>query len=305
MATSIEPLRILSFQVTFSNCRFIQQLKQNVRACHVTVQNHETRPKLAYISSLKLPNEKLAARLINRLFSDKLSSATVLQPLAATHSYSVLPQRAIYTTSVWLHGHSAADCERKCWNCGRETDALKELFFCECGVVQSPASDVTYFTLFNMDENFDIDLKSLGEMYKHLQKHLHPDKYSQKTEMEQRLAEQQSALLNKAYFTLLKPLSRALYILNLHGLAIDEDSRDMSGEFLMEVLELNERIGEGSTEDIKEIEKEINSKIDSCVALLGEAFSQKNYAKARDIAIRMKYYVNVESKVKTFYRDRM
>jgi molecular chaperone HscB len=112
-------------------------------------------------------------------------------------------------------------------------------------------------------------------------------------------------LLNKAYFTLLKPLPRVLYILELHGLAISEDTIEMDPEFLMEVMELNERIGDASDKEIQQIEKEVHAIIESKVEALAQVMKQKDYVKARDITIKLKYYDNVESKVKTFYRDRM
>jgi hypothetical protein len=144
--------------------------------------SHKTKPPLAEVS-WRTSNGRVARKLQWRLLRDGISSAGMTQNLAAIRSYSVLPLRAIYTTPSWQHDHSHADGDRKCWNCGRATDALKELFFCECGVVQSPATKVTYFTLFNIDETFDVELKELSDMYKFLQKNLHPDKYSQKSEV--------------------------------------------------------------------------------------------------------------------------
>lgn len=123
--------------------------------------------------------------------------------------------------------------------------------------------------------------------------------------MEQSLAEQQSSLLNKAYFTLLKPLPRALYLLELQGYVIEEDSTELNAEFLMEVLDLNERIGEGSLDDVHEIEAEIQSKIEENIKGLALAFAARDYAAAKESTVRLRYYVNVESKVKTFFRDRM
>lgn len=168
-----------------------------------------------------------------------------------------------------------------------------------------PAEGMTYFRLLHLDENFQIDLKKLNEMYIELQKRLHPDMFSTKSDTEQQLAEKQSALLNKAYFTLLKPLPRAIYILKLHGHEIGEGTTDMNPEFLMEILELNERIGESNTEDIEEIENEIASKIEENTKLLSDTFAAADFDKAQEIAVRLRYYVNVQSKVKAFYRDRM
>ena len=79
----------------------------------------------------------------------------------------------------------------------------------------------------------------------------------------------------------------------------------MNPEFLMEVLELNERIGESTSEDIQEIEVDISSKIEENIKLLASAFAAMDYERAHEISLRLNYYVNVESKVKMFYRDRM
>lgn len=75
--------------------------------------------------------------------------------------------------------------ERTCWKCGRKTNGRVELFICECGVVQK-VSDLTYFQVFEIEETFDVDLEDLAAKYKDLQKILHPDKYSQKSEVRQK-----------------------------------------------------------------------------------------------------------------------
>lgn len=68
----------------------------------------------------------------------------------------------------------------KCWKCGKSTDLNTEMFFCGCGVVQSPPN-ISYFMLLGVEENFDVDLAVLSKVHKDLQKLLHPDKYSQKS----------------------------------------------------------------------------------------------------------------------------
>ncbi|XP_076443273.1 iron-sulfur cluster co-chaperone protein HscB-like [Babylonia areolata] len=310
MAAPMELLASKLKNVTLCTRILSSRFKQTSRSCHISVQ--EPAPSITKSKRTQMPFsltslEKSLKSTGHRILSDRISSATTAFPFGVIRPYSALPQRAIFTTPVWQSEESENDSGacRKCWNCGRETDPLTELFFCVCGVVQKPAGKVTFFTLLGVDEAFDLDVKKLSEVYKHLQKHLHPDKFNQKSETEQSLAEEQSSLLNKAYFTLLKPLPRALYLLELHGYVIEEGSTSMDPEFLMEVLDLNERIGESSTEDIKEIEEDISSKIQQNTELMSHAFAEQDYDTARDIAVRLKYYVNVESKVKSFYRSKM
>lgn len=61
-------------------------------------------------------------------------------------------------------------------------------------------------------------------------------------QIEQEYADQQSTLVNKAYDALLKPVPRALYMLKLHGLSLEEKDIQLAGEFLMDVMDINEEI---------------------------------------------------------------
>lgn len=188
MAAPIEVVGMFSSKVTFYNRITFRYFKQAIRSCHVSVQdgNHSLAEPARSQFSVPPPTiGKSAKSLQNRLLSHGISSAMTARPLGIVRPYSVLPQREIYTTP-FLHDEestSTSTSKRKCWKCGAETDALTELFFCHCGVVQSPAVEVTFFTLFKIDESFDVDLKKLSEMYKDLQKHLHPDMYSQKSQV--------------------------------------------------------------------------------------------------------------------------
>jgi len=70
-----------------------------------------------------------------------------------------------------------------CWKCGRHVDDNKERYFCDCGVVQPPVSSRSLFDVMGVQEKFDIDLQELTEKYRGLQRLLHPDKYSQKSDV--------------------------------------------------------------------------------------------------------------------------
>ncbi|XP_051536342.1 uncharacterized protein LOC127430533 isoform X5 [Myxocyprinus asiaticus] len=107
---------------------------------------------------------------------------------------------------------------RLCWNCG----STVELFFCSSfKVIQPPDDDNTnYFDIMNCcicflflsEQTFSLDTHKLQKRYVELQRSLHPDNFSQKSLKEQEYSERQSALVNKAYRMLQKPLSRAVYM---------------------------------------------------------------------------------------------
>ncbi len=83
-----------------------------------------------------------------------------------------------------------------------------------CGAVQPVENDfiqkLPSFLLINDD--FDIDSKSLKTKFLELQKNVHPDLFQNKDQRWQEYASQQSKLLLKAYHTLKDPYSRALYL---------------------------------------------------------------------------------------------
>ena len=58
---------------------------------------------------------------------------------------------------------------------------------------------------------------------------------------EQDFADAQSTAVNEAYDALLKPVPRALYLLKLNGLSLEENIT-LEPEFLMDIMEINEEV---------------------------------------------------------------
>ena len=109
-----------------------------------------------------------------------------------------------------------------------------------------------YFELFGIPVSFEIDNAVLTERYRDLQRSVHPDKFANATDRERRLSVQQAALINEAFQALKSPLTRARYLLELNGLAINDESNTiMDGAFLMQQMELRESLEEiGGKRDI-------------------------------------------------------
>jgi len=144
-----------------------------------------------------------------------------------------------------------------CWNCGGLVDE-KALFCPSCSVVQKPRN-VHYFEVVGMTKSFNVDVAELTKNFRHLQSQLHPDKFTQKSKDEKEISEYYSTLLNTAYKTLLSPLERGLYLLELEGYPLFEGEIMMSPEFLYEVMEVNEELDYiDNLEDLKSF-KETNN----------------------------------------------
>ncbi len=99
-----------------------------------------------------------------------------------------------------------------------------------------------HFEVFQLPVRFDVDQELIAEHYRELQKTLHPDKFINASDQEQRLSMQQAAQVNEAFQTLKSPLLRARYLLELKGVDFSEKSEQLDPVFLMEQLELREAI---------------------------------------------------------------
>ncbi|MGH0151321.1 UNVERIFIED_CONTAM: hypothetical protein FKN15_043690 [Acipenser sinensis] len=114
---------------------------------------------------------------------------------------------------------------------------------------------------------------------------------------EQELSEKQSALVNEAYRTLLGPLSRGLYMLKLQGLQLEEGTHfAMEPQFLYEIMEINESLAATQTEEeASDIGHCIQGIIvdDKCIVYISG-----DLKKAKMLLAKMKYFVNIEDKVK-------
>lgn len=103
---------------------------------------------------------------------------------------------------------------------------------------------MNYFELFEMPVSLNPDIDYINKKYLELQKKYHPDYFTLQTDEEQGDALQISAQINEAV-KILKNQDRLIqYVLYLRELLADEEKFDLPGDFLMEMMELNESLME-------------------------------------------------------------
>ena len=100
-----------------------------------------------------------------------------------------------------------------------------------------------YFDLFNIEIGFNIDSAVLHSRQQQLLSQFHPDRFVTANEQQKRLSVQQACHINEAYQTLLDPVSRARYLLEMSGLELNDESETTSDTaFLIEQIEYREQL---------------------------------------------------------------
>lgn len=185
-----------------------------------------------------------------------------------------------------------------CWSC-QAVVGSNDLFCPSCSSIQPPNESKDFFQLLDCERSFNIDVQDLQRKYRNLQRLLHPDYFSQKSQRERDISEKQSSLVNKAYNTLLSPLSRGKYLLNLLGLTMTEGTG--GGEdstFLFEILEISEKLDTSTDAEVEEIGTFIQEKCQSLTENVRGAFEKGDLESAKMLLTKMKYYSNILDQVK-------
>ncbi|MBU1332197.1 MAG: co-chaperone HscB [Gammaproteobacteria bacterium] len=99
-----------------------------------------------------------------------------------------------------------------------------------------------HFALFDLQPSFRLDLDQLAVRYRELARAVHPDRFADASEREQRLALEQSASLNQAYSTLKSAPQRARYLLTLRGPELPLEVTVQDPEFLMQQMQWREEL---------------------------------------------------------------
>ncbi|MCX2896976.1 co-chaperone HscB [Pseudomonas mandelii] len=99
-----------------------------------------------------------------------------------------------------------------------------------------------HFALFELQPSFNLDLDQLATRYRELARSVHPDRFADASEREQRLALEQSASLNEAYQTLKNPPKRARYLLAMGGHELPLEVTVHDPDFLLQQMELREEL---------------------------------------------------------------
>ena len=157
---------------------------------------------------------------------------------------------------------------------------------------------MTYFELYNIPISFQPDQAVVKEKFYELSRKYHPDFNSKGSEEEQADALEKSSLVNMAYKVFQHPDETIKYVLQLKGLLEEEEKYQLSPDFLMEVLDLNEQALDVSeqadidrlTNTIANFQKEIYEPVEAIITNYKEGITtEKELLQVKEYYYRKKY----------------
>lgn len=170
---------------------------------------------------------------------------------------------------------------------------------------------INFFEFYGIPESFHPDVAVLKKKFYELSKRYHPDFYATDTDEKQQEILELSTINNKAWQTLSDPARRLEYILRQHELLVDGAKPALPGDFLMEMMDINERLMEIEDADqlaeinneVMAVDDDINQKLHSLTKdyhSLDDTAKESRLNEILDIYYRQKYLLRIKESLNTF-----
>jgi molecular chaperone HscB len=162
----------------------------------------------------------------------------------------------------------------------------------------SPFTTMNYFELYQLPLSLQPDPAKVKAKFYELSRLYHPDFHGQATEEEQAEALEKASQVNMAWKVFQNPDETLKYVLQLKGLLEEEEKYQLSPEFLMEVMDLNEQALDVSeqadidrlTQTIHQFQQEIYEPVAKIVADYQEGVTTKEeLLQVKEYYFRKKY----------------
>ena len=149
---------------------------------------------------------------------------------------------------------------------------------------------MNYFELFDIPVSVTVDKSVLAKKYFELQKKNHPDFFVQEDETAQQEALEKTSELNKAFKILKDPDATIQYLLKIKKLLQEEEKYPLPPEFLMEVMELNENLGDDSAAAVADFEKDIYAEVSNIIQNYNDTtITKEELLKLKEYYYKKKY----------------
>jgi molecular chaperone HscB len=170
---------------------------------------------------------------------------------------------------------------------------------------------INYFEFYELPESFVLDEGLLKKKFYALSKQYHPDFYANEDEAKQQEILEISTINNKAYQTLSDHARRLEYILKQHDLVNEGAKPQLPADFLMEMMDLNERLMEADDAgqianiraEVLALEDELNTELKALTTdyeTLNDTAKESRLNGIADIYYRQKYLLRIKESLNTF-----
>ncbi len=170
---------------------------------------------------------------------------------------------------------------------------------------------INYFEFYGIPESFAPDEALLKKKFYQLSKEYHPDFYANEPDEKQQEILELSTLNNNAFQTLSDQYKRLEYILRTHNLLEEGAKPQLPADFLMEMMDINERLMEVDdaealghiTAEVLAIEDDMDSNLTKLTAdyeRLDDTAKESRLNEIADYYFRQKYLLRIKESLNTF-----
>lgn len=154
--------------------------------------------------------------------------------------------------------------------------------------------DNHFFALFGLPVQFEIDKKILKDKLLELQKQHHPDRQDDASTHAQKQAE----LINHAYEILHQDDTRAAYLLELSGQALDLNQSISDWDFLDEMMELRISLDElQESSALNALINDVQQRIDEQAKMFANHYAQQHWQAAKDDAKKLQFLSKLQQDI--------
>lgn len=164
-----------------------------------------------------------------------------------------------------------------------------------------------HFELFGLKAGFALDGAALEAAYRDIQARVHPDRFAHSGDAERRASMQWTTRVNEAYRTLKNPVTRARYLLEVHGVDVGlETNTAMPREFLIEQMELRETLEQaGAAKDaaaLDALRTGLRREMRQLEGALAEAIDERgDYADAAGLVRKLMFLGKLDAEIDHAY----
>ncbi|WWP01037.1 MAG: Fe-S protein assembly co-chaperone HscB [Candidatus Dasytiphilus stammeri] len=161
---------------------------------------------------------------------------------------------------------------------------------------------MNYFKIFGLPINFKIDNKLLEARFHNLQRQLHPDRSIVDPENQLEVVTK-SALVNQAWKVLSNPISRAEYLLLLHGFDVNSEQNNnlMDTNFLKTQFDLREELQnieqKACLKELSKFTNQIESSISKIHYQIEKEIESQDWEKAANTLRKIRMFTKLRFKI--------